>query len=393
LNDVLVSARAVVASVDLESLTGAAAAGAFEAFAELEKLGASGKLLVAPKIAASDTWARAGHRSPEEWMAKTSGTSVGQAKLTAETAKRVEELPSTRAALRSGELSIAQAAAVSEAALAKPDAEAELLAAARTDTVKSLQDKARRVVLDSRGSVEERYARQRRLRAFSTWTDDEGMTAGRFRLTPDAGAALVNRIKAEADRHYRKAYKEGRRESPENYAADALVGLVTGEGLIGTKSGSRGTEVVVLVSRESLERGTVDLDAGELCEIPGFGAIPVSRAREMLADCFLKAVVFDGRRVTHVKHFGRHRPADLDTALLVRTVLERGAVRCQVEGCDRPVQEWDHRLDFAKGGETSEANLNGYCRFDHKLKGQGRLVERGSRWFRVESASAERSPP
>jgi len=301
LNEVLSSARAVVASLDFDALTSSEAAGAFETFAELEKLGASGKLLVAPRISASDAWARAGHRSPEEWMAKTSGTSVGQAKLMAETAKRVEQLPATQGALRSGELSLAQAAAVSEAAVAAPAKEAELLELARSESVKALRDKSRRVVLDSRGSVEERYARQRKLRSFSSWTDDEGMVAGRFRLTPDAGAALVNRIRAEADRQYRKAYKEGRRESPENYAADALVGLVTGEGLIGTKTRSRGAEVVVLVSRESLRRGTVDTDAGELCEVPGFGAIPVSRAREMLADCFLKAVVIDGKRADPAK--------------------------------------------------------------------------------------------
>ena len=216
---------------------------------------------------------------------------------TAETAKRVAELPATAEALRSGALSLSQAAAVSEAAVAAPGTEAELLELARSETVKTLQERARRVVLDSRGSVEERYERQRKLRSFSTWTDEEGMTAGRFRLTPDAGAALVNRIRAEADRHYRKAHKEGRQESPENYAADALVGLVTGHGFVGDPTKSKGTEVVVLVSRESLRRGTVDPAAGEVCEVPGFGAIPVSRARELLADAFLKGVLVDGKRV------------------------------------------------------------------------------------------------
>ena len=87
LNEVLTSARAVVASLDLDALSGSQVARVFEAGAELEKLGASLKVLAAPKVAQSETWVRAGHRTPEEWMARTSGTSVGQAKATVETGK------------------------------------------------------------------------------------------------------------------------------------------------------------------------------------------------------------------------------------------------------------------------------------------------------------------
>jgi hypothetical protein len=244
-------------------------------------------------------------------------------------------------------------------------------------------------VLNSRGSVEERYARQRQLRSFSHWTDDEGMVAGRFRLTPDDGAAVIKAIQREADRHYRLAYREGRRESPENYAADALVALVTGEGLLG-KRASTGSEVVVVLSYEALRRGFVDpgaqepdaeesdaeepdLDKTEFCEVPGFGAVPVSKAREMLADAFLKGVVVDGTRVTHVKHFGRHRPAEVDTALLVESVLRRGQVKCVAQGCDRTVGlEWDHEVPFARGGPTSVENLQALCRFHHRQKSAAR---------------------
>ena len=86
LSQVLGAARAVVGSLDVGDLSAADASRAFEIGAELEKLGSSLKVLVAPKITNSDTWTRAGHRSPEEWMARTSGTSLGQAKQTLETA-------------------------------------------------------------------------------------------------------------------------------------------------------------------------------------------------------------------------------------------------------------------------------------------------------------------
>ena len=395
LDEVLATARAVVASLDVETLTPAQAAGLFEDSAELEKVAAAIKLVVAPKIAQSDAWAKAGHRSPEEWMARKSGTSVGKAKNTVETAKRLSDLPATQAAVKSGSLSLDQAAAVSEAAAADPASESDLLEAAQTESLKELQRRSRRTVLDSQGSVEERYARQRTLRSFRTWTDDEGMTAGQFRLTPEVGAAVVNKIRAEADRHFRRANKEGRREQAENYAADALAALITGEGLIGRKSGSKGAEVVVIVSRDSLLGGEVDTEAGEMCEVPGFGAIPVSRAREMLADCFLKGVIYDGKQITHVRHFGRHRPAEVDTALLVRSVLDRGQVICIVEGCDHTAHiQWDHAEPFGRGGPTAESNLNPMCGFHNRAKEAGRVVHRDGKWVRqAQPEMGERSPP
>ena len=191
LSEVLASTRAAVAAIDVAELTGCQAATAFETGAELEKLGASLKVLVAPKLAQSETWARAGHCSPEEWMARTSGTSVGVAKATVETGKRLEQLPATASAVKSGALSLAQAAAVAEAASADPASESELLEAAGTESLKRLQDKSRRVVLDSRGSLEERYARQHRLRDFSTYVDDEGKTS-----TPCADLTIGRRKQA-----------------------------------------------------------------------------------------------------------------------------------------------------------------------------------------------------
>ena len=390
LSVLVTSARAAVASLD--ALAGADAARAFESLSELEKLAAAGKVLLAPKIAQSETWARAGHHSPEEWMARTSGTSMGAAKAAVETGKRLEQLPATASAVKSGALSLAQAAAVAEAAAANAASEEQLLAAAATEDLRGLQRQARKVVLDSRGTLEERYARQRKLRDFSHWIDDEGMTAGRFRLTPEVGAAVINKLQAETDRQYRQAYREGRRETPGNYAADAFAALVTGEGLIGTKS-SKGSEVVVVVSREALLRGEANSEAGELCEVPGFGAVPVSVAKAMLPDAFLKGVVVDGTRVSHVKHFGRHRSAEIDTALMIRTLLQQGDVCCDVEGCGRTDIQWDHTLDFAKGGETSEPNLRPLCRFHHREKTAGRLVRQDGRWVRVGLVAQMRTPP
>jgi hypothetical protein len=393
LQQVVAAARAALTLLDPRAMSVGELRSAFTSFAELEKLAAAGQVLVTPGLKASGDWRGEGQRSAEEWMARTAGVSVGEARKVAETAERLSGLEATAGKLRAGELSLDQVAAIAEAASVSPQAEAELLEAAGREPVRSLRDQARRVVLDSQGSVEERYARQRRLRSFRHWVDPEGMLAGQFRLTPDAGAAVVRAIGREADRHYRRAYREGRRESAEAYAADALVGLVTGDGLLGARSG-RGAEVVVMVSHEALRRGFVDADAGGVCEVLGFGAVPVSRVRELLPDAFLKGVVVEGKRVTKVKHFGRHRPAEVDTALLTQAFLAKGRVECVVEGCGRTVGiEWDHAEPFAKGGPTSADNLNPMCDYDNQLKARAGVVARGNRWVRLAKESSGRAPP
>jgi hypothetical protein len=393
LAQVVTAARSVVAALDVSALSAGELRAAFASFAELEKLSSAGQVLLAGRLKASTDWRGEGQRSAEEWMARTAGVPVGDARKVAETAERLAGLNATTDKLRAGELSLDQAAAVAEAASANPSAEAGLLDTASAEPVRTLRDKARRVVLDSQGSVEERYARQRRLRSFRHWIDAEGMVAGQFRLTPDAGAAVVRGIGREADRRYRRAYREGRRESSEAYAADALVRLVTGEGLLGPRSG-KGAEVVVMVSHEALRRGFVDPEAGEHCEVLGFGAVPVSRVRELLPDAFLKGVVVDGKQVIKVKHFGRHRPAEVDSALLTQAFLAKGRIECVVEGCGRTVGiEWDHAEPFARGGPTSVENLNPMCDYDNQLKERRLIVRRGSRWVRLANHSAGRAPP
>lgn len=400
LQQVVDAARSLLSSLDPDRLPPVELRSAFASFSELERMASAGKLMVTPKLKESGDWRRDGERSAENWMARTSGVSVAEARRVVETAEKLITLKSTSAKLRSGELSLDQATAVAEAATASPAAEAELLAMAAVAPVRNLRDRARRIALDARGTVEERYARQVSLRSFSHWTDEEGMVAGRFRLTPDVGSLVIRAIGREADRHYRRAYREKRSERPENHAADAFAALITGDALLGSRGG-KGAEVVVVVSHEALRRGFVDSAAQseELCEVAGFGAVPVSRARELLADAFLKGVVAEGTRITHVKHFGRHRPAEVDTALLASAVIGKGRVECVVEDCGRTVGiEWDHAQPFAKGGPTSTSNLNPMCDYDNQLKERGRIAKRGQRWVRLRGSSrehtlAERTPP
>ncbi|MDQ4129735.1 MAG: DUF222 domain-containing protein, partial [Actinomycetota bacterium] len=153
------------------------------------------------------------------------GISPGQASAAIETAKAVEGLASTREAFVAGRISEAQAAEVAKAAAVDPSAEAGLIEIAEQADWRSLKHQVRRVHLGAEVDREALHERQHRSREFHHWVDDEGMVAGRFRLPPEVGVPLVNRIDTQTDREHKRAWRQGGRESRAAYGADALVSL------------------------------------------------------------------------------------------------------------------------------------------------------------------------
>ena len=72
-------------------------------------------------------------------------------------------------------------------------------------------------------------------------------------------------------------------------------------------------DLVIVCDRRAWARGHAH--EGEPCHIVGGGPIPVSVAKELGQDAFVKAVVHDGVAVDTVVHFGRRMKAELRTAL------------------------------------------------------------------------------
>ena len=146
---------------------------------------------------------------------------------------------------------------------------------------------------------------QRRVRSVQHWVDDLGMVAGRFRLPPEVGMPLVNRLDAETDRVRRAARKDGSVEARDAHAADA----------------------------------------------------------------FVKAVVTDGVKIELVKHFGRRMPAELRTALELGPPATLDGAVCAEDSCDRRHElEMDHDDPVANGGMTSYENIKLRCKPDHWAK-------------------------
>ncbi len=296
--------------------------------------------------------------------ARLLGVGTGEVRSAVETTKKLDELPATAAAVREGRLSSREATLIADAATINPAEEQHLLGAAKQGLV-PLRD----ACVAARAAVEDpkqRRARQHRDREFRSWTDPDGMWAGRFRYAPEIGGQLKALIDKEVQRIFRARKGGTDHESNDAYAADAVAAFILGRSDDTQTKSKPATKVTVhvVVGHETLKRG--ELVPGEVCEIPGVGPVDVNWVRQQLGSAFLTAVIAKGKDILTVAHLGRHIPAELMTALLV------GGRECDAEGCNhRGYLERDHVHDHAKGGPTSYKNMCWLCYRHHRLKTSG----------------------
>jgi hypothetical protein len=347
--------------------------------AAIEKMAATLKGLAAARAAGSGAWKDTGDRSAAHHLARTTGTSVGQATEVLETARRLERLPTVAAAAREGRLSAQQAAAVAAAATADPSAEHRLLEKAERSSITELREECARTTAAALPDPEAHRRNIHAGRFLRSYTDAQGAWNLRMRDNPEVGAEVMASIDAIRDGLFRAARAEGRREGSEAYAADALAELARTGGAGGGQPARSRPKIIVRVDLPALLRGrAVD---GELCEVAGFGPVAVSAVRDLIdtADPFLAAVVTKGRAVVGVAHLGRRPNA------LQQTALEWLYPTCAVEGCSaRTWLENDHRVDWAKSRVTVLDLLDRLCSHHHDLKsldGWALVHGRGKRAF------------
>jgi hypothetical protein len=328
-----------------------------EAASAVEQRAAGIKTLYASKAAQAGAWARAGYRSPEEWLAKKTGTSYGQAAGTLNASEKLPELPGLDKAVRQGELSGPQLNEL--AAAATPDNDKQLVEAAKRQSFKQLRKTCAGEKAKARSTErdEARHARIHRERYHKSWTDEEGAYCYSGKATAAVGARMEAALDAETDRVFTAARAEGRSEPLCGYRLDALVNLICG-------GGAKVDTTVVIRVDEARLRG-----AAGTCAATATGPVPVSEAiGAILADAFVKIVAHDGSDVTRVVHHGRHIPEVLRTA-----IFERDAYTCVRPGCGATshleIHHW--RVPHAKGGPMAMWNAASCCPHDHDLLTHG----------------------
>ncbi len=351
---VLGSLEQISRELDPGALDGEHAAELFGDAARAERLCAAIKSRLARRVEETRVWRESGHRSAAHWVAEATGETVGAATRTLETARALEQLPDTDAAFRAGRLSDVQVAEISSTAVADPEAEAELLAAADSTSVKGLRDRCRAV---RAGAEPDDRAWARRLhnnRRAHEWTDPDGTYRLEARLAPDAGARFSSAWKAHTDRVFCEARRAGRREPRAAYAADALVALAS-------EGPCKPVEVRVTVDSAALARGHTS--AGERCDITGVGPVPVTTARALLDDASVSVMTRDGDDITAVSRPTRTIPVKL------RRALEARFPTCAVQSCaNDQYLEIDHVVALEDHGRTEVGNLWRLCSHHHRLK-------------------------
>ena len=355
-------------------------------FARAEKALAAARTRAAARAAECHEHRKAGFADPSAWLSRHTGSTAREARSDLDTMKRLGGLADTRDAVNSGEVSLDQAGEIARTEAEAPGSEAALLDLAKLSGLSRVRDEARKKRANA-VSPEEVHRRQRAARSVRHWRDELGMIAGTFRLTPEVGVPFVTRLEREAQRLRRAAKHRGDAvERFEAYAADAFADMVQGSDTSRART-RREVDTVIVCDLAAYRRGhTHD---GEVCHIVGGGPIPVSIARELSADAFLEAVLHDGVAIHTVKHFGRHIPAELRTALELGPLPDLDGVTCGEEGCDRRYGlEWDHVDPAANGGPTSYENLRPRCRPHHWDK-----TERDRKAGRLRGRARRARPP
>jgi hypothetical protein len=361
------SALARLASgFDPAILTAEAAAAVVADAAAIESMAATVKALAAKRVAETTVWRRDGDRTPAHHLARTTGTTIGEARELLHTAARLESLPQVDAAARRGDLSARQAAVIADAAVSAPDAESRLIETARHASLGELRDECARTKAAALPDAEARHRAVHAGRFARRRACGDGAAEVVYHSTPDEVAAVWGVVERYREKAFTRARRDGVRESFDAYAADGLLAMAraaAGAGdAIAPRRGSD-AKVIVRIDHAALARGHTD--AGEVCEIAGLGPVAVSAVRDMLStgDAFVAAIVTKGTDIASVVHLGRKPIA------LQRTALEWCAPTCSVLGCNQIAgRQIDHRLDWAQTLHTTFPELDPLCSHHHNLK-------------------------
>ncbi|PYN92512.1 MAG: HNH endonuclease, partial [Candidatus Rokuibacteriota bacterium] len=144
-----------------------------------------------------------GFRSCAEWLSWRVGLDLGAARERVRVARALETLPLLAGALAQGELSYAKVRALTR--VATPETEERLLAVGRAGTAEHVERIVRGWRRVDRIAEAREARRQHVSRALHVYQNEDGMVTIRGRLTPEAGALLMQALAAARETLYQQA--------------------------------------------------------------------------------------------------------------------------------------------------------------------------------------------
>jgi hypothetical protein len=302
-------------------------------------------------------WADWGCGSCAEWLAWRCALLPRTAREHVRVARRLPELPLLRAVFARGELSYAKVRALTR--VADPDSEEELLELARVLTAAQLERAVRAYRRVTSAEANDLHADAH----LTTFWDDDGSLVIHGRLAPEDGALFLRALEAARDSLWRQGRKQERGSAePRPTSAEALAAVA--EAALASEGGRSGGEryqVVVHVDADALAS-----DEGAACALDDGPTLAAETARRLACDASVVGISERNGRTLGVGRKTRTIPPALRRALSAR---DRG---CRFPGCENHrFVDAHHVRHWARGGETTLANLVLLCRRHHRLVHEG----------------------
>lgn len=215
--------RCLLAGLEVEAVPVADAPAWWRRFDEVDRLASAAKLLLARRVDQSDVAERAGLRSTTEWFAATAGGSVRSGQDLLATSKRLADLPQVEAAVRDGSLSLSQAGPIAHAAEADPEAQSDLVGAARVCSLRELLVRCAKVRAAADPDPEGTAERIRKARRLRSTRDQDGAFSLYGRGPIEDGAELETVLATITDEIFREGHTRGAHDPHEAYRWDALI--------------------------------------------------------------------------------------------------------------------------------------------------------------------------
>ena len=400
---------AYAAGFDVKVLTPAQCDEVVRLAAQVEASAASIKALAAARSAESESWRREGYRSAAEKLADQAGMSPSAARRAMDTGQRMSDQPDVAAAATAGELSLEQAAAVSDGVAANPGAARELIDKAKSSSMPELNAEVANVKA-AHCDLEARHRERHSRRSWRRQTDRDSALQAHMFGHPEDGVKVwrpLDLIRRRLIMLRREA--GGPVEALDALDYDALVLLceiaagkdgelsladlleeglfpqLNAEALAGRsqqplfstgetpdagdaaprrkKRAGSPTKVMIRIDFSTFFRG-VPLE-GELCDIAGYGPVPVSVVKALIEteNPVLVGLATNANQLLGVWHQKR-RPKPHE-----RDALDFLYTSCAVEGCSARVGlQYDHRVDWAQTYITAFDFLDRLCPHHHRLK-------------------------
>ena len=305
------------------------------------------------------------------------GKSKHQARRSLGTAEVLDEMPGLRAAVDSGEVALANAERLADAAQRTApeavDSASDLLAMAKElPPDRFAREAAAWTQRHQSDHGHGDWLEKRRQRYLKTWRQKDGSVRLDGLLDPEVGTRICNRLQSAAEQLRRQDQQTARTSGEESAGsggsgggeslrswdqlrADALDLLTSGDAE-GSKArgGAGGRPKAEIIAVAEIGVLTGDNPAGR-CEIPGAGPVPPEVLERIACDAQLTGVIFaDGKPLYHGSTVRTATGAQW-RMLIAR---DRGCVGC---GADSSQCQAHHIVPYARCRRTDIDNLVLVC--------------------------------